>query len=495
MLIGISLVTLCLLLWNALQLGLIRYFDADEMAYLHWAHNVFVGRVPYVGFLSYVPPGFYYALAPLYWLTHGTDILFFGRVYAFAVFFGMTFSLMYVFWLVRRDWTALISGIFLAFIPIPADKFIEIRPDNLAMLIALGGTLFQVMAFMHPTRRRYWFFSGLLYSVSLLVLPKVLPQVIAAVWVAIAWWIWSGQETRVRSCAAQMFVSGMSVPALAFGVWVFSIAHSLQEIGIIWYSLTKLPLEVNKIGALFPMEPYQFFYPNALLYGAHGWNSILLSNHTIWLVGLCMGAFRLVTPFLPNGKKGVWAELLIGMTFFGYIALFIFGYPMRHEQYLIPIGIFVSFYAADALSVVWMHVKDHGPTVIMFFFGFGALLYMLFHMSGFMGNEKRTFTNASEYETLRVALKAIPENAYVFDLIGSTIYFRDPYYVSAVPFGQWEPFLSRPLPSVVDALTSTRTSHIYEGLLKRVRTLSHGDQSYIFSQFRPREGASGYLFR
>lgn len=483
------------LLWNALYLGRVRFFDADEMAYLHWAHNVFTGRVPYIDFLSYVPPGFYYALTPLFWLTQGTDILLFGRVYAFIVFVGIIVVLMVMFWHMRRSWMALMAGVFLAFIPIPADKFIEIRPDNLAMFIVLGATLLQVMAHRDPYRHRYWFLSGALYSVSLLVLPKVIPQVAAAICIGIAWWVWSGQEVRVRNRAAGMFVSGMSVPVCIFGVWVIFIARSFQEISLVWYSLMTLPLEVNKIGALFPMEPYQFFYPNALLYGAGGWNSAVIANHMIWLIGLLMGAFRFVTPLLPNGKRGVWAELLIGMTFFGYIVLFMYGYPMRHEQYLIPIGIFVSFYAADAVSALWMRVKDHRMASYIFLFGFGSCMYVLFLMSGTMGVEKRMRTNISEYETLSIALNTIPNGAYVFDLVGSTIYFRDPYYVSAVPFGQWEPYLSRPLPSIAEALTSTRTSYIYQGQLGRVDSLSARDRTYISSQFRPHKTASGFLFR
>ena len=61
-------------LWWHYQLGLIRYFDADELAYLHWAHNVFLGRVPMLDFLMYVPPTFLYLLSLLYIISSGTTI-------------------------------------------------------------------------------------------------------------------------------------------------------------------------------------------------------------------------------------------------------------------------------------------------------------------------------------------------------------------------------------------------------------------------------------
>ncbi len=495
LLVSLSIGMLCWLLWNMLRFGRIRYFDADEMAYLHWAHNVFVGKVPYIDFLSYVPPGFYYVLAPLFWLTEGVEILTYARVFACSIFLGTTLTLIYLFWHVRKSWTALIAGIVLAWIPIPSDKFIEVRPDTISMMVALGATLFQVLAFRYPFRSRYWFFSGFLYSVSFLLLPKVVPQILSAVFVIVCWWIWGEYTKRERTNMLVLFGIGLMVPFLLFGVWVMSVAHSIQQIGVIWYSLTRLPLEVNKIGALFPMEPYQFFYPNALLYGIGGWNTIIFSNHVFWFIGLGMGACRLVTPFLPNGKNGVWAELLIGISFFGYITLFMYGYPMRHEQYLIPIGVFVSFYVADICTVVWTRMQNTRITTGIFFVGFVCVLGMLFFMSQTMGRTKQMRTNVSEYETLRVALMTIPKDAYVFDLVGSTIYFRDPYYVSAVPFGQWEPYLSRPLPSVVASLEKTKTRYIYEGGLGRVNTLRTQDAMYIARTFLPGGGIFGLWVR
>lgn len=490
-LIGISVCMLGWLLWEKMQLGLIRYFDADEMAYLHWSHSVYRGQIPYRDFLSYVPPVFYYALTPLYWCIHNADILFAGRVFAFVVFVGLTSSIAYLFWLVRKSWIAICAGILLAFIPIPADKFIEIRPDNLAIFVALLGSIFHSMAFTNSNRRMYWFVSGVLYMSALLVLPKVVPQVMAAILVTACWLVWGEPARRERMQMVGVFIAGLIASLFLFGIWIVSVSSSVSQIEMIWYSLIKLPLEVNKIGELFPMQPYQFFYPNTLLYGASGWALSLFLNHGIWMLGLLIGTIRLVTPFLPNGKKGVWTELLIGFSFMGYVALFMYGYPMRHEQYLIPIGIYIAFYAADSLFVLWTKMNDHALPLTAFAFGFGSLLFILFHVSIDMNREKYVYTNKSDYKTLQNILQAIPPNTYIFDLVGSTIYFPDPYYVSAVPFGQWEPYLSRPLPVVREALEKTSTQYIYEGGLGRINTLSEDTRVYIQSVFHPVSGIPG----
>lgn len=491
--VGISIFVFLWLLWEKLQFGLVRYFDADEMAYLHWAHSVYTGMIPYRDFLSYVPPGFYYALAPLYWISHGTDILWMGRIYAFGVFAGITVTSVYLFWYIRKSWIAVLAGICMAFLPIPADKFIEIRPDNLAVLAGLMGSVFQIIAIEKGRSRYFWCLSGVLYMSSLLILPKTLPQVLAGLFVALCWWVWGQERRQDRVAMMRMFAVGLCFPVILFGLWMRIHIHGIDQWGTVWYSLIRLPLEVNKIGVLFPMEPYQFFYPNVLLYGADGWNMTLIANHSIWLLGLLMGAARLVTPLMPNGKKGVWAEVLVGLSFFGYSAIFIYGYPMRHEQYLIPIGIFVAWYAADAMHLLWMRVYNVAYSRMTFFLGVIVMLYGIVSLSGRMNEQKRVYTNAGDYHFLQEAIRLIPANAYVFDLVGSTIYFRDPYYVSAVPFGQWEPYLSRPLPSVQDALMRTQTGFVYEGQLKRTETLSLEDRTYMYSRFHPVPGVPGLL--
>jgi len=482
-------------LWEKLQFGLVRYFDADEMAYLHWAHSVFTGSIPYRDFLSYIPPGYYYALAPLYWISHGTEILQFGRIHAFIIFAGIAMVSTYLFWLVRKSWIALLSGIFVAFIPIPADKYIEIRPDNLATFVALLGAVFHIVALEKGLTRRYWFMAGVLYMSSLFILPKALPQAVVGVCITMCWWMWGDHSRRERHLMALIFAAGFILPVLAFGVWIAGTMKGIDQLNVVLYSLIRLPLEVNKIGALFPMQPYQFFYPNALVYGAGGWNVYLFANHILWFVGLLVGAVRLVTPALPNGRKGIWAELLVGLSFFGYTALFIYGYPMRHEQYLIPIAVFVSWYAADGLHMLWMNAKDRIVPYTLFCMGVVMLLYGVFFLSNGLHDLKKMHTNAGDYRILREAIRLIPNDAYVFDLVGSTIYFRDPYYVSAVPFGQWEPYLSRPLPSLRDALARTQAGFVYEGQLRRTEGLSPADKAYITSHFRPTIDVGGLLSR
>ena len=469
-LVSAALVLLFVLLWQKLQLGLVRYFDVDELAYLHWAHNLFTGQLPYRDFLFYIPPGFLYILAPLFWIAHGAAILTAGRVVAFVIFCAITTLVCLLFWQVRRNWLALVAGILVVFLPIPADKFLELRPDNLAMALFLGGMVCEVAWFQGRRRAAVW--SGLLYGISLMILPKTLPGVAVASFLALFY--------GFRRHGAD-YIAGLVIPFVLFGVWIIGVARSWGDWSMIIYSLTRLPLEVNKLGTIFWTGPDLFFYPNGLLYGSSGLGAGLLWNHAVWIFGLLVWVVRLMTPFTPRGKKGIWTELLIAGSLLVFTASFLFEYLMRNEQYLIPIAIFVAFYASDGLTFFWQASSGRFRTAS--FIVFLMLFWAIYRVNTDITRVKMSVTDTAAVETLRTALTVIPKGAYVFDLTGATIYFRDPYYVSAVPFEQWEQFLSRPLPPLIPTLEATRTRYVYVG--NRLDTLSPEHQEYIKNNFIP----------
>lgn len=487
-----SLILLCVLLWWRYRVGIARYFDADELAYLHWAHNVFAGRLPYVDFLSYVPSGFLYVLAPLFLIAKGTSIFPVGRIFAWVVFTGMCAVLGGIFMLMRGRrgiwgalWMFVLPGIFLSFLPMPADKLMEIRPDNLSMLVALVGMYFHIRAFSAGGTRRSWFWAGFFYTAALVILPKALPQAGIAVLVTIGWWIWGGDFRKQKMRAAGSFIAGLFIPAALFAVWVGLIVRSVNQLDTVIYSLLKLPLEVNRIGELFGMDPNLFFYPNDIFYGSSGWNIGLITNHVVWLIGLIVGVVRLCTPFIGGKPErgGVWGELLVAGSFIAYVVAFMYGYPLRHAQYLIPVAVFVAWYAADCIFFIWNVCEKRASYRLLFALGYLAGLCMLYQVAVSVYSPKLAFTDAADVQILQDALTVIGHNAYVLDMVGSTIYFRDPFYVSAVPFGQWEPYLSRPLPDLVQVLERTKTMYLYDGRSGRLHTLSSGDQAYIDANY------------
>lgn len=486
---------LIFLLGVRLELSLVRYFDADEMAYLHWAHNVYSGLLPYRDFLQYVPPGFLYILAPVYVFFEGTSVLMAGRIAAFCIFMAMTGLLFAIFWRARHSKMAVWAAIMLLFLPVPADKLLEIRPDTLATALALLGLYWHIEALRGTKGYVRWTMAGFWYGVSLLILPKTLPQIAVAGLVSVLWCVWGDGTRGYKVRALVQLAAGMGIPAGIFAVWIGVTARSWIVVMTAVYSLAKLPFEVNRIGEVFGMAPDLFFYPNATYYGQPGWSAGLLANHVVWFIGLMTGCFRLVTPFLPGGRKGVFTELLIAGSLLAQVAVFIYGYPLRHAQYLIPIAVFVSFYAADALFIVRHTLSRLRGGAVIIYAGTLMLIFGMWNSTVSVNTPKFALTNREDIGILERALRTIPKNAYVLDLVGSTLYYKDPYYVCCVPFGQWEPYLSRTLPDLASALEKTGTQYVYQGRLERVNTLSLRDKTYIRTHFSPLAGDSSFLVR
>ncbi len=475
-----------------LQISSGRYFDADELAYLHFAHNVFIGERPYYDFLSNVPTIFWYVLAPLYYFVDGVDILSAARLFGFVVQTGIALTLGILGTVWRGFRVGIIAaGIFL-FLPIPSDKLLEVRPDNLAILLALISMVLHVRGLQGRATPIGWFTAGVLYGLSLIVLAKTVPQVIVATFVTLLWW--SGQK-RERTPSLRGFLIGIVMPLAGFVGLHIAQARSAQEINVLIYTLTKFPFEVNGIAGQFVMQPDLFFYPNTVYYGTPGWSSGLIVNHSIWFVGLMVGVIRLLTPFIPYGRKGALVEVLVAGTAVAYPIAFVLFFTFRHAQYLIPSAMFVALFAADGVIYSWNALGKNT-------FVRGALAGCMLVLTVWLGHvfisvnaPKLSWTNAEDKRILAHALGTIPRGAYVFDLVGATIYFKDPYYVCCVPFGQWEPYLSRALPDLAGALETTGTQYVYQGRLGRAGTLSERDQAHIRAHFSPLSGDSSFLVR
>lgn len=474
----VSCLLLLFFLWWHWRLGMTRYFDVDEYAHLSWAYQMLSGRLPYVDFLFYIPPGFQVFLMPLFAFGGGVTPILAGRLVQFVLFVLLTGTTVILFWLMRRSWVAILAGVFLAFLPLPFDKFLEIRPDTLAILFAMLGMVFQILAsqdtLLRGCKRVSYVFAGFFYALSLLILPKTLPQVGVAIVVALF------------TKNARSFFSGLAIPLVIFGLWALTLGNLDQVI----YSLTKLPVEALKISQTFIMMPDLFFYPNSIFYGASGWSIGLLVNHAIWVIAIFVAAYRLVT----SGKS--WVEFLIAATFFTHVFFYIQIVPLKHTQYLIPIAVFIALYAADAVDMVWkktigVNSLAAATFLILFIIGLGGLWQVFVAVN----TPKLSWTNADTLRDLTTLYQTIPMSEYILDLTGQTIYYRHPYVACCIHFGQSAPYLSRPVPQLAQALEKTDTKYIFEGSLKRTNTLLPVDQAYIAAHYLPSPTIGGLLVR
>ena len=466
------------LLWWSWRVSSTRFFDVDEFSYMHWTAQVARGEHMYTDFFSYFTPGFMWVFAPIFWI-YGVSVQVFtaGRMLSFVIYVSILSALSYL-WGITRGWKwTLLPAVILAFLPMPYDKFLEIRPDNLATLLALVGVIGEIRA-IREKKNWLWAVSGLAYGLSLFVLVKTLPFVLV------------GTIIAAFSKKLRVFVLPVIVPWFFF----FLGAGIAGNFSIVWYSLTKLPLEVYKTSVNYPMIPSLFFYPNADFYGANGITLGLLVNHAVWILGVLFGAYRVVTPFREGDKKKALVELLIGGIFFVSAIAYVKFYPLKHSQYLIPIAVFVAYYAGSALASFfdWLEHAGGRASLILVLAG---CTYLLVVITKDVNAPKVWATNRSQMAELAVMIKTIPLSARVVDLEGRMVFWRDGYPVSSLPFDAFLSYVSRRPVPLSQYHTEPPIEYIYEGDSNRFITFTADNAAYITAHYAPVAGFGGRLLK
>lgn len=471
--LGILLVYIMYWRWQVSQT---RFFDVDEFSYLHWAANLAHGQRPYTDFFMFFTPGFLWFFAPLFVLfSHSASVFIAARVVSFGIFSGILVLLWFLFAKTRNRTWALLPVVLLAFLPMPFDKFLETRPDNLSTLLAIAGLVLEVYALSHKNNK-FWFWSGFCYMASLVVFAKTLPFVAVGVLIALI-------NTRKRITGELVvFIKGLCVPLGVFLLWVLT----LGDIPKAWYSLTKLPFEANTFGKFTIMEPHLFFFPNGSFYGGSATVTIgLILNHAIWFIGIVTGVVRLFTPFI--GGKGERKNVLIEVLISGVFLLSVIGYvqffPLKHSQYLIPIAIFIAYYCADFLAVVFERMDSF---VLIAFILIGSWVFASATIS--VNQVKLSWSNVAQLTQARLLISSIPTSAQVLDLEGRMVFWKDAYYICCVPFGSFTQYLTQPPIPVEQVLEAKNIPYIFQGDSNRLSILSSDAQRYIRSHYTPVKG-------
>lgn len=479
-----SVVLVVYFLFVKYRYALFRYFDMDELAYLYWTAHAARGNLPYRDFLFILPPGYLFFLAPLFFFSTDPIFTFFAaRISSFVVFTLLVIVTMFIFFLLRKRWTAIIAGLFLVFLPLPYDKFIEVRPDTIAALFAMAGTFFQILWMERNekrTRTVLAFLSGFCYGLSVFLLQKTIPHVVVATLIV---FMWVNTHKRDKFRTMFPFIFGGCILFSLFFVWAIMTGNFVQ----VWYSITQLPSEVAQMGKDFPLPPLNYFLWTDIFFGKSGFNVGFLLNGWLWGTGLALAVLRFVTSMLSRKRNTLLPDILLSAICIVEALLFVFVVPFKHAQYLIPIAVFIALYLADGVDFLWMCAKRQLPTLFLFFLFFIGLLPVF--LRGYQDTTMVKFTwwnmsNQPDRVQLFTLLRTIPQKEYIFDLVGLSWYHPSPYYASATPFGQFSTYMSRPLPPLVHELVTTDTKYIYQGGY-RLHTLRLDDKDYILAHFTP----------
>jgi hypothetical protein len=239
-----------------------------------------------------------------------------------------------------------------------------------------------------------------------------------------------------------------------------------------------------------------FFYPNSSFYGGnnHTISLGLIVNHAIWIVALITGAYRLVTPIRAGKKNETCIELLVAGVFFVSTVVYIKYFPLKHTQYLIPIAVFVAYYAADALGGFfdWLAHAGGYASFVVVVVGF---CYLLITVTKDVNAPKLLATNKLQMAEVTTLIRTIPLSARVVDLEGRMVFWQDGYPISSLPFDSFLSYVSRPPLPLAQYLDEHPADYIYEGDSNRFITFTAENLSFIHAHFSPVPGFGGRLLK
>ncbi len=483
-----TLSVLVLFLWYRYRMAMTQHFDIDEYAYLHWASHITLGAVPFRDFFYILLPGFIWVLAPLFLIFPPLTLapIYGARVLEFSIFVFLAAGVGFLFWQLRKSWIALLPALILVFLPMPSIKFMEIRPDTLAMALTVAAMVC-LIGYIKQWKPAIGVGAGALYGLALLVSTKMVPAVAAAGGVlCIAAVLRKNMKIFFPPILGGVLVAG------AYLVWVAATGgwHMLDAM---WYDVVVASVEDGiNLGRLWPIPPDFFFRPNAYFYGV-GSDAGRIVNNVLWGFGILIAVWRVFAAIII--RSGTWLqELIVGITFAAFGAFFLWT-PLRHAQYLIPLAVWVAWYAADGIYALWILLCRTPVGTMVFAVLFVTGLSYLTHINSFVYKTRWVLPVDNTLDTVKSMWREIPTTEYVFDLEGITLYYPDPHYACCTMFGQIQPYLSRPFPDIAETLERTHTNYVYQGESGRINTLLLKDQAYILKHFEPWQGHPELLVR
>ncbi len=462
-----------LLNWH-FRLALTRYFDVDEFAHLHWGYNLWSGKYPFRDFFYIFPPFFLYTIAAIIqFFGRSVASLIMARVVIFMAFCAIALMTFFIARKLSNTLTALISVIILSILPIPGDKMLEIRPDNIALFLSLSA--FYVFILAHEKKSRIMFFlSGLFFSVSLGFVPKTIFFLIPPVVILIYDFLTLSGNHNFNDLKHYFlpFFTGIIIPAIA--VILLFIYYQKPILAI--QSITSISAAITTLlGVKFYMRPDIFLYPNDTYYGLNGYSSGYLLNLLLYFSASIFAVFFTLSSLSHKTHEKCVREFMTGATFFLSLYAFVYIFPLKHAQYLIPLTPFISIFFAMFFTKLIQHryLIRYKSWIIM------AVLIYFCLIAKDMFIPKSRWTNQATLDEVENVLTAIPKNEKIFDLTGESVFFPDGYYFCCLPYGQYDEGIPFQLPSLEKSLRDNQVHFVHVGEENRLGVIPIYQQKIV----------------
>lgn len=448
-------IVLGVLLATGIRSGLFFQFDQDELAHAQVSYLLTHSLVPYRQFFMTYTPVFHFLISPIF-LVAGYSLTGMSAARAVMILFLLLRTVALA-WIAHRVFgrrVALLSILLFLVDPFTMYSAMQIRPDNLMMLLATVGLAFLVYAF-EKQKLTYFFWSGILLSASVLVLMKIAPT-LAVVAIAIVWYGYKKHTWLF----VKGFLLGCMFPILLFFAYTTTAGTTHEMI----QEVVRDSYAINQSVA-FPIPVGHFFEPGkSALFDLYGeaWTRLPY----VELVMLFLAALGVLFTRLSSPRFQI---VLAGSLVAQGVAL-----ALVHSvfiQYFLPITWLVNIFAAYALVrivrglVLWVVV---------------IALLSLVSVDSARANILRSYAMSNQTMAwLTDVWKIVPEDASVYP----NIPFRPLVY--PLTFGYYfhdlPPSVTNRLPPLVETLKKNNVAYILQTY--EWRALPQNFFLYVYDSF------------
>ena len=369
------------LVFSAIKSGVLYQYDVDELAHTQFVYLIAKGFMPYTSFHMIFTPLFYWFQIPLYnTLGFNFHTIYIMRLVMSGLFIvRIVFSFLFIKNIFGKK-VALFFVPLLLLDPFTVFSGFQIRPDNLMVPLFVLGLLFLSYA-LKKRSNTLFFLSGLIFSLSSLVLIKIVPEIAVII---ILFAVYSYKNKKQRDFL--LFLSAFPIPWIFLFIY-FALQGGLFDLfrNIFFYAFLNNQTILN-------VTPVTFYYHpnNYYLFGTMGlslnWAYIYVI-HTLAALGVCLILWE-----IKRNIRIFSADVLIRIiTVAVCIVLTVWVFTVRGVflQYFLPLSWLLALFSGVSLVYFLEFIEKKTSKGYVFLLLIYFVAFILFAFSSIKGNQAR----------------------------------------------------------------------------------------------------------
>lgn len=479
----VFILSLIPLAYSVLYSGFFHLLDIDELTNVQQVYLIKNGYETFVSFFSVYSPVFHLFLLPFTsFFGFNFDLLLFYR-FLMLLLFGI--RVVFIFWLICKVFNKWVAFLFIPLFLF--DSFtifgaMQIRPDNLSLLLLNIGFVFFFLALSRP-RQVFLFVSGIFFATAFLASSKIAPTLLV---VLLLYFIFCIKKRVFKNFL--IFLAGWMTPIVSFSAYFLIRGSFSQMVQQLFIDSVRF----NTLNASYAPTGYFYQPDNANLHGYYGKPPAWVFIWTFPLMAF-IGAYQMFRSvidkknFSGNDLIKVILVLSLGLQWFSLLFT-----QNLYLQYYLSVGwLFALFAAVLIYDIFTLFSKDiflsYGSRVV------GLILYIILLISTIKGNFVRAdgagFWQTKDY--LIAQINKIPQNIPVFPntlfhpLVGP--------FVFGYPLERIPEYITDRYPPISDILEKEKTPYLFFDCQNI--NLPQNYLPYIHSHYRPTETDPCYWIR